>query len=126
MSKVAELELVLRPMGAGVYAVDLISSPADSDSDQRLSAKASIDAAALRTNLSAEAYGRALGQALFADEGLRNGFERSRILAQGAGAKLRIRLWIDAAAPELHSLRWETLRDPSGTELLNSPDIWFS
>jgi hypothetical protein len=136
MSKIAELELSLRPAGGSQYAVDLISRPADSDSDERLSSKAVIDPAALRDSLSAalstsrtlpgDAYGRALGQALFADETLSKGFERARILAQGAGAKLRVRLTIDAAAPELHSVWWETLRDASGAELFNSPDIWFS
>ena len=126
MANIAEVELGLRPNGAGGYTVDLTSRPAGWDSDERLSAVALIDPDALRVNLSAEKYGRALGEDFFADAALRDGFARARSLAQGAGARLRIRLTIDSAAAKLHSVRWETLRDAAGAELFNGPDIWFS
>src|SRR5437016_2515642 len=116
MAQFAEAELSLTQGSAGVYSVALTSRPAGWDSDERLSATAAIDPDALRVNLSAEKYGRALGEAFFADTALREGFARARSLAQGAGAKLRIRLTIDTACPKLHSVRWETLRDAAGAE----------
>lgn len=126
MSNIAELELGIRPIPAGGYSVNLTSRPAGWDSDEQCSASAAIDPDALGINLNPDKYGRALGAALFADGSLSDGFARARSLAQGAGAKLRIRLNIDAAASKLHSVRWETLRDASGAELFNGPDIWFS
>ncbi len=71
MLKIGEVQLSLRPLTPGSYAIDLTSSPAGSDSDERLSATALIDPDGLRSNLTPEAYGRALAQVLFADDALR-------------------------------------------------------
>jgi hypothetical protein len=45
---------------------------------------------------------------LFADERIRSAWAETR----GQQPQRRIRLRIDAAAPELHTIPWETLRDP--------------
>ena len=47
--------------------------------------------------------------------------------AQTLEASLRLRLFIGPSAPELHSLRWETLRDPQDSSaLLTSERVLFS
>jgi hypothetical protein len=126
MSKVAELELSVFPLGGILYEVALTSKPSGSDTAERVAGKASIDPDALSLEDTADAYGTELGKALFADDVLRHGLERARILAQAAGAKLRVRLQIDGLDDKLHSVRWETLRDAAGAELLTGPDLWFS
>lgn len=56
------------------------------------------------------AYGKLLSNSLFGTEAIRTAFEKARAAAQDA--PLRVQLFIGPSAPELHSLRWETLRDP--------------
>ncbi len=126
MTKLADLEITLRRLEPGAYAVDLKSSPAGMDNDDRHTAAIKLNAEALKTQPTADAYGRALGEALFADPVLLEAFNRARTLAQAAGAALRFRLLIDDSAAELHAVRWETLRGPAGEELLNGHDCWFS
>ena len=58
------------------------------------------------------AYGQLLGQSLFADPAVQTAFAQARSTAQTQEVPLRLRLFIGPSAPELHSLRWETLRDP--------------
>jgi WD40 repeat protein len=57
-------------------------------------------------------YGQALTDALLADEALKLFLAQARALAADRGIPLRTRLYLDPHAPELHELRWETLRDP--------------
>ncbi len=57
---------------------------------------------------SPEADGERLWRGLFAEERLREAWAELR----GQAPQRRIRLHIDPAAPELHALPWELLRDP--------------
>lgn len=54
-------------------------------------------------------YGRVLRDNLFADPVIRDKFSHARAVA--GSNPLRLRLNIGDSAPELHTLRWETLRD---------------
>jgi hypothetical protein len=51
--------------------------------------------------------GRAIFATLFADPQLRRAWD----MACGKSQRRRVRLWLDADAPELHALPWETLHD---------------
>ncbi len=69
-------------------------------------------AALLALSLNPAAYGRALSAQLFADQRLRDAWQRARALADGAALPLRLRLSLAATIGDIHALRWETLRDP--------------
>lgn len=131
MSTYADLELSLRRRDEGVYDVDLRFTPPDSDADIRLLEESPVltfDVKALRQHhLNDEDYGQSLAEALFGAEGMQNAFKEARQSAQQAEAALRVRLFIGPGAPELHSLRWETLRDPQfDSHLLTNEQIIFS
>ncbi len=132
MKEYADLELGLHRRESGSYAVELRFSHSQSDADIRLTqdgpALVQFDTTALRDlALDPEAYGRALGASLFADQAVRVGFAQARSSTQSLEVPLRLRLLIGPSAPELHSLRWETLRDPQdGTLLFTGEDILFS
>ena len=70
-----------------------------------------LDPAALRGD-DLNSVSRELSSAFFTPEVL-NEFARFRAITQQKSAILRVRLTIDQSAPELHGVRWETLRDPS-------------
>lgn len=128
----ADLELSLNGHHTGSYAIDLRFSQPDSDADMRLAraepALAAIDRDHLRSlALQPAAYGQALSEQLFADTAVRAAFAQATSVAQSQSLTLRLRLLINANAAELHSLRWETLRDPqSGQLLLTSENVLFS
>src|SRR5258708_6859550 len=129
MTKFAELEIALRRLDAGGYPVELRFSPADSDADERFPktnpASANIDFDALkRLKLQPGDYGIALGKALFQNEEIKAGFEKARDATRGAGALLRVRLFIDPGAPKLHEILWETLRDAAGLGNTDDPEIF--
>ncbi len=126
MYKIAELEVRIWPFAGDQYEVAMTSRRAGSDSEDPAFGRATIDPDQLAGNGDAAAYGAALGQALFADPALGDAFHTARDQAKAADARLRIRLSIDPAIPKLHAVRWETLRDAAGNQLLNGPDIWFS
>ncbi len=88
-----------------------------------------FDFDALRTQaLDPVAYGQTLTDSLFA-ESLRTAFAVACTRAQERQQKLRLRLFVGPSAPELHGLRWETLRDPrspQGSWLVTSEHILFS
>jgi hypothetical protein len=72
-----------------------------------------------------EQYGERLFGALFADPDLKSAWDRMR----GQRALRRIRLRVSPELPELHSLQWELLRDPSvkdGADLASSTATPFS
>jgi CHAT domain/SIR2-like domain len=128
----ADLELSLHRRDADSYAVELRFSPSDSDADVRLlqggPGVAHLDWDELRgLALNDTAYGHALGAALFADQAVQGAFDQSRAAAESADAPLRLRLLIGPSAPELHRLRWETLRDPrGGGPLFTGENVVFS
>src|SRR5207244_12293578 len=73
------------------------------------------------------AYGSLLMQGLFADSTVREFFKVARISAEALGIPLRLRLRVDPSAQELHTLRWETLRDPQrDISLVTSERLLFS
>ncbi len=73
-----------------------------------------LDQSALAQNdLNPEAYGTALFRALFTGN-LRQAYDQALGLASGTGGRLRLRLWIDPEAAELHALPWERLYQQSG------------
>jgi hypothetical protein len=134
MTDYADLEIGLRRHPASGYEVDLRYSQPDSDADIRLTRRAGdapsieFDRDRLRELVSdPAAYGRLLGETLLSDPELRTAFEQARASAQSLNVSLRVRLLIDPSAAELHSLHWETLRDPrDGALLFTGENIAFS
>ncbi len=128
----ADLEIALNRWNADAYRVELRYSQPDSDVDIRLApgtpALARFDPLQLEMlALDPKAYGTLLGASLFDDAQVKTAFAQARSNAQTLDASLRLRLIIDPAAPELHGLRWETLRDPSdGASLVTSERILFT
>jgi hypothetical protein len=57
-------------------------------------------------------YAKTLSSAFFTPE-VETEFARFRSITQQKSAILRVRLTIDSSVPELHAVRWETLRDPA-------------
>ncbi len=71
-------------------------------------------------------YGELLWQTILADDAVQGTFEQARAAAMQPApgtqqpAGLRVRLYISANAPELHALRWETLRNPTNQSWLST------
>lgn len=65
-----------------------------------------------RQAVQVEDYGRLLKKTLFADPSVVQFYRDCRTSAGQTNATLRLRVLIHPTAPELHDLRWETLRDP--------------
>nr|WP_255604506.1 CHAT domain-containing protein [Oscillochloris sp. ZM17-4] len=117
------MELSLRRRDATHYAVDLVFSQPSSEADVRPLGQHLVSvtfdvARLLELALDPRAYGRALWAILFADPVLASALAQCRAAAQSQGLPLRLRLSITADAPELHTLRWETLRDPQNDQPL--------
>jgi hypothetical protein len=73
------------------------------------------------------AYGRRLTETLFSDAQIKEKFLTARRVAENNNVPLRIRLFIGPSVPELHDIRWETLRDPErDAPLLTSERTLFS
>lgn len=74
------------------------------------------------------AYGQALSDALFGVEALSEELKAALAAAQTLDRWLRVRLFVQTDALELHRLRWETLRDPAarGRWLLLNERVLFS
>ncbi|HKR65243.1 MAG TPA: CHAT domain-containing protein [Thermoanaerobaculia bacterium] len=74
-------------------------------------------------------YGRVLTRQLFASADLRSELARAREAAAAEEHRaVRFRLSLSNTAPQLHALRWETLRDPENEDapLLTNENIVFS
>ncbi len=132
MAGFADLEIGLHRRDADGYAVELRFSAPDSDTDVRLLGDADevvhfdLDKARALA-LDESGYGAFLGHSLFASEHLQGALAQARANADGQDAALRVRLFIEPNAPELHRLRWETLRVPgSQSPLLTSERLLFS
>ena len=133
MLQYADLEISLHRRDAERYQVEFRFSRPDSDTDDRLAQAGKalcvqFDLDNLRSLLlNAAAYGKFLSECLFGSEAIRTAFEKARTAAQLLNVPLRIRLFIGPSAPELQSLRWETLRDPREDRcLLTDEHILFS
>jgi hypothetical protein len=132
MADYPELEIGLHRRGANSYAVELRFSQPASDAEVRPVRGNPVDVSFDRERLGQliydwAAYGRLLGEGLFAEEAVRAAFSSARAAAASQETPLRLRLFIGASAPELHDLRWETLHDPDGEYTLAAGEnILFS
>jgi hypothetical protein len=130
----ADLEINLSAwyMGSPTgYAVDLRYMPDDQQVADPIRAARPMQLDFERLQLleddDPKAYGRLLGQSLFADDALHAAFTDAYGRTQRDDRPLRLRLFIDRSAPELHSLRWELLHDPAtGVQLSTGDRIFFS
>ena len=134
MTIYADLEISLRRHVDTGYIVDLRYSQPDSDADLRPTRHngetppTEFDREQLHALASdPAAYGQLLGQNLLSDPEVHTAFEQARASAHSHDASLRVRLLIDPAAAELHSLYWETLRDPrDGALVFAGENVVFS
>jgi hypothetical protein len=112
MTQDPELEIGLARRDGGGFTLELrLNDPSASEVRAPQRATVYLDPAKLRSqDPSAVAYGQALTDILFSDAEVRSYFREARRDAKGR--TLRLRLLIDRAASDLHSLHWETLRDP--------------
>ena len=120
MNEYAELEIGLHRREAGVYTLDFRFSQPDSEADIRLGQdqdlQASIDLEELQNlTLDAKAYSQKLTADFFSDPNVKSAFAQAQASAQSLNLPLRLRLLIGPSAPELQSLRWETLYDLQGS-----------
>ncbi|MBN2392959.1 MAG: CHAT domain-containing protein [Anaerolineae bacterium] len=132
MTDYADLEIGVHRRDANSYSIELRYSQPDSDADVRLvrdgPSQVRFDMDRLRSQtVDVAAYGRQLSESLLANPDVKLAFAQARSNAQSLDAPLRLRLFIGPSAPELHSLRWETLGDPDdGSPLLTGEHILFS
>ena len=128
-SAYAELEIGLHRVQRGTYEVTLRLTDPDSQAEVApVRGMATLDAAALLVAQSdPAAYGRLLARQVLADPAVRALYARARAVIDREALQLRIRVAIDRAAPELHDLRWELLRDPdSDAPLATSERVLLS
>lgn len=125
MNTYADLEISIRtkPSSANAndYSVDMRLSLPDSDTDERPmpegDAVVTLDESKLReTQPNWQKYGAMLRDAFFQGNVAR-GFEESRRRANTRNAILRVRLYIEPKAIELHNIHWETILDPDPSKL---------
>ena len=126
MTAYADLEIGLHYQDETRYRVEASLRLPGQDAELRHSDSVSAfdvqDLAAQALN--PDTYGLVLSQSLFATEALRGflSMARTAALAQDPPVPLRLRLQIGPTLPELHALRWETLRDPSWPDLRLATD----
>jgi hypothetical protein len=109
MTVAVDLELTLRPAGTSYHA-EARCLPPGSDAPIDATATVQIEPARLLA-LTADpaAYGLALGRMVLV-QAISRAVDQARVAAQRANVPLRLRLVVP---PELHLVRWETLRDPA-------------
>lgn len=133
MAGYADLEIGLHRRGEGRYAAELRFMRANEDAyidllprDARPRVRLNFNGLRQRA-LNPKTYGELLTDSLFEDPALKEAFAVAQASAQENEATLRLRLCIDSTAPELHSLRWETLRDPNTRDpMLTGERVVFS
>ena len=129
MNPIAELEIGLHRREAETVAVEFRFSLPESDAEIRIGQGiARFDSAALaQLSPGGAEYAQALTKSLFADPAVLSAFTQAYASAQSQGLDLRLRIFIGPSAPELHSVRWETLRDPErDAPLLTGENLIFS
>lgn len=115
MTEYPDLEIGLHAQDASSYRVEARLRLAGVDAKQeRLAMVPSFDLDDLGAVASdPDAYGQKLTNVLFASESLRSFLDAAWASAATSGSpSLRLRLDVGPTLPELHSLRWETLRHP--------------
>ncbi|MGH8898174.1 MAG: CHAT domain-containing protein [Egibacteraceae bacterium] len=130
MVNYADLEIGLHHRTSRTCSVELRFNHPESAADQVLAtgdSRVRFDLEKLQEQVFNPAeYGRVLSRSLFVPE-VKQAFDTARMLAQSDDLPLRVRLRIGPSAPELHRVRWETLRDPQdGSALLMDQSILFS
>ncbi|NTW04342.1 MAG: CHAT domain-containing protein, partial [Oscillochloris sp.] len=122
---IADLELSLAPLGAGLGLTLRLSRADDGGDVQRGPFPVALGQADLLPLAHDPAvYGAALCAALFADSAARLAFAEARAASLDAQRQLRVRLQIP---PDLQVLRWETLADPrSGRALATESNLLLS
>ena len=131
MTNFADLEVSFDKQEAGKYAVELRFTLPGSDADTRLGTGAPLvvefDFTMLQMAIvDPSEYGEMLSKSLFTGEMLAN-FTQARASAASLQAPLRMRFMAGPNAPEIHTLYWETLRDPQdGSALFTGETLLFS
>ena len=120
MTDFVDLEISLR--GAGrrrAYRVEPVLHVPGRDTQRRPDGRRAAEVRFPFERLAAAAaradpgeYGQLLARGLFAAAPVRDLFVEARATAAAAGIPLRLRIAVGGDSPELHALRWETLRDP--------------
>ena len=124
----AELEVALSRLDGASADAGLRFSPPNSDAEVQMpGGTVSFDFDALdKLVYDPGKYGRALGSMVLAGE-VAGAVDRARQVAASHGVPLRLRLFLDSEAEQLHRLRWEALRDPrTGECLLTNENLLFS
>ncbi|MCI0520515.1 MAG: CHAT domain-containing protein [Chloroflexi bacterium] len=118
-----DLEISLHRRAGSAYTVETRFTPPGSNFETRLGANAPVEIhfdeqalSQLIARFDWMGYGRALSAALFEPEPVKMAFGQA-LARVGTGA-LRLRLLFGPTAQELHSLHWETLRNPLDDSLL--------
>ena len=138
---VVDLELGLHRRDAEAYEFEIRFSTPDSDAEARVAARVPVGINDLKVNgqtkfdvktlvqtkYDVDEYGRKLFKYLFADPAVIKAFAKARGIADERSTSLRVRLLVGPTAPELHSLFWEAIRDPSdGSPLFTGERVLFS
>jgi hypothetical protein len=129
MGQFVDLEVGLHRRDGRTWSVELHCVRSDQEVDVRLVRDGpSFDLDELRRHAGDDvAYGRLLTDTLFAVDDVREQFAKARAAADSQDVPLRLRLFVGPSAPELHDVRWETLRDPDAeTFLLTNENVLFS
>ncbi len=137
LSTCTHLAISLHPREGGTYAITMrYRFPGEERTVEPLAGTPMLvqfDERAQRGHgFDAQRYGEWLTHSLFANEAIRRGFDRAytgTFAANASTSCLRVQLHIATDAPELHLLRWETLRNPDpneATRLTTSERIYFS
>jgi hypothetical protein len=129
MAQPVDLEIGLHRRDGQTWTVELQCTRSDQDVDVRLVRDGpSFELEELRRHASdVVAYGRLLTDTLFAVDDVRQQFAMARAAAESQDLPLRLRLFVGPNAPELHDVRWETLRDPDrDAALLTDEQMLFS
>ncbi len=126
-----ELEFAIRRKDDTSYAVDWRSIQAGGETENRSKTPAVLKLDFKQLSRSPldppTAYASLLTDSFFQDQGLKNALRDARTNSQGQNAALRVRLFIDYGAPELHGIYWELLQEPENhAPLFNGEQILFS
>lgn len=127
-----ELEIALHRRDGRHWAVEMRFEDPATDGENRLVPQESLsvsfdfDKLAELSYTDMDEYGRVLGRSLLSEQ-VGAAFGEARAAAERQGQPLRVRLFVGPSAPELHELRWETLRDPeTDVPLATTERILFS
>ncbi len=132
MAEYADVEIGLHSRDAGSYAVEFRFSQPNSEADVRMGQDQPVlftpdREALLQAGGDSQAYGKLLTAAFFAETEIRSAFSQARASSETLGMQLRVRLMLGASASDLHSLHWETLRDPQDDSLIaTNENLLFS